>query len=237
MSTPVNKGIALSGFEFSALRVANNYRRMLAREFTVNLKGRVIEIGSGIGQMTQEFRNLPDIEFLQSVEPDPTFYDEFKKVLPGQPLIEGTIYDIRGDEWDAIISINVLEHIERDQEELGLYAKILSKRKGTLNLFVPARPEIYAPIDKDFGHFRRYTRKDIIEKLGKAGFTIEYIRYYNFVGYFAWWWKFCVLKARQFKTNEVRFYDKIIFPIVYFIESHICRPPIGQNLIVIARAK
>ena len=237
MSIPVNTDVTLADFEFTALREAQNYRRALVTAFKKQLHGRVIEIGAGIGQMTQEFRRLPDVELLQSVEPDPAFYTEFKKSLPGQPLVEGTIRDVKGDEWNAIVSINVLEHIGEDEAELAMYAQLLRKRKGTLNLFVPARPEIYAPIDKDFGHFRRYTKRELISKLEKAGFEVEHIRYYNIVGYLAWWWKFCVLKNRNFKVAEVRLYDRVIFPIVNFLEWHICRPPIGQSLLVIARAK
>ena len=60
--------------------------------------------------------------------------------------------------WNAILSINVLEHIESDADELATYFRLLKPARGALCLFVPARPDIYAPIDKDFGHFRRYTR-------------------------------------------------------------------------------
>lgn len=222
-------------FEFAALAAAGNYRRALVRELAPQLRGRVIEIGAGIGQMTREFMTVPGIDLLQSVEPDPAFCAEFRKALPDQPLVQGTIQDISGD-WDAIVSVNVLEHIEKDQEELVMYYDLLKNRGGTVNIFVPARPELYAPIDRDFGHFRRYTRKTLTEKLVTAGFTVEKIRYYNFVGYFAWWFKFCLLKARTFRSRDVALYDKVIFPIVHFLETRVCPPPWGQSLLVVARA-
>ncbi|MEK7641895.1 MAG: methyltransferase domain-containing protein [Patescibacteria group bacterium] len=224
-----------ANFEFSALSAAKNYRRALVQELSPQLKGRVIEIGAGIGQMTREFMALPDIS-LQSVEPDPAFCAEFRKSLSQQPLIQGTIQDVSGD-WDAIVSVNVLEHIEKDQEELVMYYNLLKNKQGTVNIFVPARPELYAPIDKDFGHFRRYTKKTLSDKLIKAGFTIEKMRYYNFTGYFAWWLKFCLLKARSFKSRDVVLYDRAIFPVVHFMETKICPPPWGQSLLVVARAK
>lgn len=226
----------LNNFEFDSMAVADNYRRALIREFSANLRGRVIEVGSGIGQLTELLQKLP-ISFLLCVEPNPNFCSRFKKNLPSQPLIEGTIQDVDGDDWNVIVSVNVLEHIEDDESELKKYYEILKKEKGILNLFVPARSEIYSAIDKDFGHYLRYTKKEITKKLINAGFEIEKIRYFNLIGYFAWWLNFRIMKKRTFDIKSVLFFDKVIFPIVYFIESRVFAPPIGQSILVVARAK
>jgi len=109
--------------------------------------------------------------------------------------------------------------------------------KAVLCLFVPARPEIYAPIDGDFGHFRRYAKPELREKLISAGFEILNLRYYNFVGYFAWWLGFCLLKKRGLGPTSVRFFDRFIFPAVYGLETKICAPPFGQSLLAMARAQ
>ena len=135
-----------------------------------------------------------------------------------------------------MLSVNVLEHIGDHEAELKLYASLLRTRKGHLCLFVPARPEIYSPIDKDFGHFCRYRRKELQPLLQQAGFEIIRLCYFNFVGYFAWWLNFCVLKKRHFEPAKVLFYDRAIFPIVHGLERRICRPPFGQSLLAIARS-
>jgi hypothetical protein len=114
--------------------------------------------------------------------------------------------------------------------------RLLRPRHGALCLFVPARPEIYAPMDKDFGHFRRYKSDELRDKLRRAGFTIERFHYFNLVGYFAWWLNFCLLKKRVFEAQKVRAYDRIIFPIVHRLESKLLRPPFGQSLLTVARA-
>jgi len=90
-------------------------------------------------------------------------------------------------EWNAILSINVLEHIERDQEELAAYHSLLRPARGALCLFVPARPEIYAPIDRDFGHFRRYNAIGATQETGNGWIRAVEPSYYNLAGYFAWW--------------------------------------------------
>jgi hypothetical protein len=107
---------------------------------------------------------------------------------------------------------------------------------GSLCLFVPACPSIYATMDHIFGHHRRYTSGGLSRLLTNAGFKIERIHYYNSVGYLAWWLNFCLLKKTTFEVEKVRFYDRIIFPLVHSWERRVLRPPIGQSLLVVARA-
>jgi 2-polyprenyl-3-methyl-5-hydroxy-6-metoxy-1,4-benzoquinol methylase len=236
MSKAFNQNTLSGDFEFQALREAVNYQRLLTQELGAFVHGRVIEVGAGIGQMTARLQALPGVQFLQSIEPEPGFCEHFRRTLPEQPLIQGTIHDAPGDDWDAIVSINVLEHIEHDQEELSLYHARLQRKQGILALFVPARPELYAQIDRDFGHYRRYTRAEAISKLATAGFKIEKFRYFDFAGYFAWLIRCRLLGRRDFKAAGVRYFDRLIFPLENFIETKICAPPIGKNLLIIARA-
>jgi SAM-dependent methyltransferase len=226
-----------TNFEFNALRAAQNYRRALLREFSPHLRGRVLEIGAGIGQMTELLQLLPAIHYLLAVEPDAMLCDQLRRNLPGQPLLEGTAAALRTDSlWNAIVSINVLEHIQDDAAELRAYRELLARAKGRLCLFVPARQELYAAIDRDFGHHRRYSRPDLRLKLVQAGFALVHLRYFNWVGYFAWWFNFRLLKKRNFDAAAVRFFDRVIFPCVYALESRIATPPFGQSLIAVAQA-
>src|SRR6188508_2104522 len=116
-------------FEFVALNEAKNYPCALVREFSEFLQGRVLEVGAGIGQMTELIQKIPAITLLQAVEPDAAFCDEFRKKFPQQPLIEGTIADLQENSgWDTILSVNVLEHIRDDKHELQTYHKLLSEK-------------------------------------------------------------------------------------------------------------
>jgi hypothetical protein len=236
MSAPVNSTAETEDFEFRALAEARNYRRALAREFAPFFTGRVIEIGAGIGQMTSALKHGQGISKFLAVEPDERFHPGFEAQNPEITLIKGTARDIPEQSgWNALVSINVLEHIEDDRAELARWRELLAEAHGYMCLFVPARPEIYAPIDKDFGHFRRYTKRELRQKLLDAGFQIERLNYFNFVGYFAWWYAFCLRRRRSFDPASVRAYDRLVFPVVHALESRVCRPPLGQSLIAIAR--
>jgi SAM-dependent methyltransferase len=224
-------------FEFAALNEAKNYRAALIKEFSPVLKGRVLEIGAGIGQITALVSQTPGVSQVVGVEPEAQFIPGFRAALPKIPLVQGTADSIHPEtHWDAIICVNVLEHIEADDRELQNYHRLLKAQRGHLCLFVPARQEIYAPIDKDFGHFRRYQRPELKRKLLAAGFEIVCLNYFNLAGYFAWWANFCVLRRRTFDIASVHFFDRVIFPLVFGWESNFVRPPIGQSLIAIAKA-
>ena len=225
-------------FEFAALAEATNYRRALVAEFSGFLQGEVIEIGAGIGQMTDQLVRLPKVKRALAVEPDSGFCAKHRAQFPGHEILQGTANDLPpSTTCDAILSINVLEHIREDEAELKKYAQFLRTARGVLCLFVPARPEIYSPMDKDFGHFRRYTSRELKAKLHVAGFSILSLHYFNFVGYFAWWLNFCLLKKRIFEPAKVRLFDRAIFPLAHALECKIIRPPFGQSLIAVARAE
>lgn len=235
MSVTVNAA-GTGNFEFDALRAAQNYRRALIGEFSPYLSGRVIEVGAGIGQMTEQLVTLPGVRRVLAVEPDPSFCRQFRERLPGHSLLEGTVDNLDAStSANAIVSVNVLEHIEQDEKELATYARLLQREAGMICLFVPARPEIYAPLDRDFGHYRRYTRSSLSAKLKRAGFEIARLHYFNFIGYFAWWFSFCLLRQRRFQVSSVRLFDQVIFPPMHALEKKLIRPPFGQSLLAIAR--
>jgi SAM-dependent methyltransferase len=226
-----------SDFEFAALEQARNYRNALLRTFAEHLRGRVLEVGAGVGQLTGLLLQCPAIRQLVSVEPDGKFCERLRAAFPVHTIVQGTINDLTSPEnWDAILSVNVLEHIEHDERELEGYRRLLQQQRGVFCLFVPACPEIYAPLDKQFGHFRRYARPQLKHKLEQAGFRVLQLYYFNFVGYLTWWLSFCVLKKRSFNPAAVRWFDRLVFPSLYQLETRVLRPPFGQSLVAVARA-
>jgi hypothetical protein len=234
MSAP-NSTASNHDFEFAALGEAANYRKAIIQEFAPWLKGNVAEVGAGIGQITEDISQLSSITKLIAVEPDERFHSYHE----GKPwdLIKNTSASLQTNEGlNCIILINVLEHIEEDEEELRHLFELLKNSGDSLCLLVPACPELYAPIDHDFGHFRRYTKAELRRKLESAGFRMVRCDYFNWGGYLAWGLVMKWLKKRNFSRFGVRFYDRLIFPWVHWMELHLGRPPFGQSLIAVAKA-
>lgn len=234
---PPNANAATEDFEFAALSEAVNYRKAIIAEFSEYLKGEVLEIGAGVGQISEAILSLPSVANLVAVEPDTGFQAGFRKRLPEIRLVEGTTADLTaGESFNSAIMVNVLEHIEYDEEELRNIHGILKPHNGHICILVPARQEIYSKLDGHFGHFRRYDKTMLRSRLEQAGFQIEKLHYFNMIGYFAWAIRHKLLGAMDFDINQVRLFDRVIFPPTNRLETAVCRPPFGQSLIAIARA-
>lgn len=128
-----NETARTEDFEFAALNEAKNYRAALLREFSEHLRGHVLEVGAGIGQITADLLRNASITRLLSIEPDPKFCAGFRAALPGRDLLQGTIEDLKNDDpWNVILSINVLEHISADEREPGGGGGCVGWRRGRL---------------------------------------------------------------------------------------------------------
>ena len=87
-------------------------------------------------------------------------------------------------------------------------------------------------MDRQLGHFRRYSMNELTTKCRTAGFQIRAAAHFDFIGMLPWWLKYCVLKSERMEPAAVRFYDQWIVPVSRFLES-IVSPPVGKNIIVI----
>jgi SAM-dependent methyltransferase len=88
-------------------------------------------------------------------------------------------YNQFNEKFDCIIFCEVLEHIEDDRAFLKQANDLLATR-GQLVLSVPARQKFWAKDDEIAGHYRRYEKQDLYEKLTEAGFSEIKIASYGF---------------------------------------------------------
>ena len=79
--------------------------------------------------------------------------------------------------FNSVYTSNVLEHIENDTDTLvSIKKKMLPG--ALLVIYVPALPFLFSEMDAKVGHYRRYTKKELLEKVSQAGFGIRDC-YYN----------------------------------------------------------
>lgn len=223
-------------FEFESLARAHHYRRAIARHFSAAMSGRVLEVGAGIGQMTEVLAALPAVSEIVALEPDANFLERLRARVPQARAICGTSHALpAGEIFDSVVMVNVLEHIEDDVGELRALREHVRPESGTMCILVPARPELYAPIDRIFGHHRRYTRTTLRTALVNAGYAVSAVSYFNLVGYFCWLLNFRLRGCTRFEPGLVDAFDRYVFRISDAVESRLGRPPIGQSVIAIAR--
>jgi len=85
------------------------------------------------------------------------------------------------DNYDTIICLDVLEHIDDDMIALKNLKSAL-KPGGVLIISVPALDWLYSHRDEEIGHYRRYNKHELLKKLTDAGFEISMIRFWNLTG-------------------------------------------------------
>jgi len=79
---------------------------------------------------------------------------------------------------DLLLALDVLEHVEDDVAALVETRRVL-RPGGRALLTVPALPGLWGPHDVANAHFRRYTRRSIVDAVRNAGLTVERVSYFN----------------------------------------------------------
>lgn len=83
------------------------------------------------------------------------------------------------EKFSCVVTCEVLEHIEDDRKFLQKTSELLADG-GQLILSVPARMKYWSKDDEIVGHYRRYEKKELYEKLTEAGYSEIEIAAYGF---------------------------------------------------------
>jgi SAM-dependent methyltransferase len=82
-------------------------------------------------------------------------------------------------QFDALLSCEVLEHIDDDVGALRSWVSSL-RPGGLAVLSVPAHPAWFGPHDVWAGHVRRYTKSAFVKLAEAAGLSVERVECYGF---------------------------------------------------------
>jgi SAM-dependent methyltransferase len=214
--------------------LAHNYNIWIINLFAPYIGKKILEIGSGIGNLTyylQHFGVLSCIDIsdyylahMRIDYPDIAFYK--------YDVSDEAIKALKSEQFDTVVCVNVLEHVADDRKALeNLYA--ILKPGGRLLLYVPALQFLYGSVDKNLQHHRRYNKAPLEKLLRQTGFSIERIFYSNFVAIFGWYFNSRIQRKMELSYWQTMLFDKFA-PIFEKIEKRI-KPPVGMCLIAIAK--
>jgi SAM-dependent methyltransferase len=215
------------------LEGAKEYARWIQDCIRPYVAGEILEVGAGQGTYSPTFAGWGT---LVALEPSEAQSELLRAKLTGHPtatVVTAGLEDLDGTpSFDAIVLLNVLEHIPDDRVALATLAGLL-RPGGRLVLWVPAFEVLYGRFDHRIGHYRRYRRHDLVEKCTIAGLRPIEVRYTNLPGFFAWWLVVRVLRLHPTAGRLAHFYDRAIIPSVRRLEARV-HPPFGQSLLVVA---
>jgi len=133
----------------------------------------ILEIGCSSGFLLRDIREQFPHAFLCGADTvrEPLF--RLADTLPGIPLFRFDLLQSPLPEgtFDAVVILNVLEHIEDDRAALEQIYRLL-KPGGIAVLEVPAGPDLFDDYDRALKHFRRYSIDDLSTKLRETGFRV-----------------------------------------------------------------
>jgi SAM-dependent methyltransferase len=217
---------------------ARNYRRWILGEFMPYLRGSVAEVGAGTGSFSTLLLGS-GIERLTAFEPSQNMYPLLAEAVRLHARATA-VQDYFGKEsggrsYDAIVYVNVMEHIEDDAGELANVRRALALN-GHLLIFVPALPWLYSDLDRQLGHFRRYTKSGLVDLVQRAGLSVVKAKYFDLAGIAPWYVSHTVL-GHSLTPGRVALFDRTVVPLMSLVER-LVPPPIGKNVLLVAtRAK
>lgn len=167
----------------SRLHTMSQLRRWLTTDLPL-----IVDIGCSSGIMLQWLRkgfpsgNILGADYVRGP------LEALAQTLPEVPLLQFdlTTCPLPDRSFDAVVLLNVLEHIENDEAALAQVARIL-KPNGIAVIEVPAGPGLYDVYDKLLLHHRRYRMADLLGKISRNGLEVLSKSHLGFFLYAPFW--------------------------------------------------
>jgi SAM-dependent methyltransferase len=192
------------------------------------LRGDVLEVGAGIGGTARVLCDGRQRSWA-ALEPDPALADAMRRSLAAAPLpaptrvVTGTLASLPPESrFDAVLYVDVLEHIEDDRGEVARAAERLVAG-GALIALAPAQQWLYSPFDERIGHYRRYDRRSIAA-LTPPALALERVLMLDAVGMLASAANRFVLRQDAPTARQVGFWNRWLVP-----SSRLVDPLVGHR--------
>jgi ubiquinone/menaquinone biosynthesis C-methylase UbiE len=218
------------------MRKVSWYNRWLFSFVKPYLKGRILEVGGGIGNFTELLSSYGE---LYTTDIDKNYLKILKKkfgniVRVGYGDVEKGKFFFGDTRFDAVVIMNVLEHIRDDEKALTNMFKLL-KKGGYLIVLVPAFEFSFGTLDKNLSHYRRYTTSSLAEKIKKHSGRVVVSRYLNTLGILGWFVNSRLSEKEIIPESQLSIFSKIARPFLVF--ERIVSFPFGLSVLNVSQKK
>lgn len=148
------------------------FKSIIRKNLASKNKTKFLEIGCGTGDFLRELVDDKRLEITGSE----IYLKGLVYAKQNLPTVDFVQFDVTqgkvGDNFDMITAFDVIEHIENDEMAISNMSEMLSPG-GTLIISVPQHMFMWGKLDEIVKHKRRYSRKELINKLEKNGLAIQ----------------------------------------------------------------
>jgi SAM-dependent methyltransferase len=204
----------------SGMAGAKNYHSWTFQLCEPYLRGRVLEVGCGVGNFSSRIATHERVSSLLSIDVSEAALRHCRaNVACGKIAFrQASLFEV-DDRFDTIICMHVIEHIEDDFAAIAHMLDCVAPG-GTLFLIVPAHQALFTWFDASVGHYRRYSKRmltDLITRLGDSRRLLIDQWYYNTVAAIGYFCMYRVL-GRKRVGAEVGIFDRVVAPVLQRIE-------------------
>jgi SAM-dependent methyltransferase len=199
-----------------ALAGAHRFNRWMASVIQPYIGKRVLEAGAGIGNLTRIL--CPRRERYIAADIDAEHLARLRARFQHRPRIEVRHCDLSNPvdfepltgTMDSVVCLNVLEHVEGEMASLrNIYTAL--QPGGRAIILVPQGQDIFGTLDTALGHFRRYSREELQQKMELAGFRVERILDFNRISRPGWYVTGRLLKRTTISRFQLRIFDRLVW--------------------------
>jgi glycosyltransferase involved in cell wall biosynthesis/phospholipid N-methyltransferase len=189
---------------------------------------KVLEIGAGTGNLTLQ---LVPRRLYWASDINPLYLTYLENVARNRPYLHVSYTDGQSAEsypkkqFDTVICLNVIEHLADDLGALHNIRDALEDG-GRAIVLVPCGPWLLGTLDDVLGHQRRYTRDQLKELAGGAGFRLDTMLEFNRVGVIAWWINGKLLRRRSFGFVQIKLLN-LLTPLFRVLDKFLPLPPLS----------
>jgi len=215
---------------------APRYNAWMADVVREHCGERVLEIGSGVGNLTRYL--VPRTVYTVS-DINPSYLSSLERLREDRPYLSVAFCDVTKAStfpkitqgYDTVICLNVIEHVEDDRGALSNIRDALAPG-GRAVILVPQGPGNFGTLDKVLGHVRRYTEESLTALAKDCGLEVEELIGFNRSGSPAWFLNGKILKRETFGLMQIWALNALT-PVFRALDDKLPLPPL--SLIAILR--
>jgi SAM-dependent methyltransferase len=211
---------------------APNYLRWIADMIEPYLGRKVLDLGAGIGAITARYAAGREVVACDRSDTCVAALHRRFQDASNVAVIQGDLTALSdvGDCFESVVMLNVLEHIEDDVGVLSSLRPLLQPG-GRIVIYVPALNALYGKMDRQLGHYRRYSKWRFKEIAADAELQIVDLRYVNSLAIPAWL-VFSRSNTDRTYGPSLSIWDRTGVPLSRAIEERL-RAPIGLNMLAV----